>query len=83
MKALPHGFDNSQELTEMAQILGYMRCLTHISTYVKENTFSNWAIDSQLLIDSIYDTTIELKAIVDSEKDVKSILDNLTKSIPL
>lgn len=83
MKALKHGFETIAEIHDLAQMVGYQRCLTDLNSLLNEEIKSRYTIGISELKECIRATTKELVALAKSEKDIKSILDNLTKSIPL
>lgn len=78
MKSLPHKFEVPDSKYYIAQIDGYQKCLSNLTSYITQNTDShNYLLNSNVLLSVINSTKIELRDILFA--DIKTELNSLTQ----
>lgn len=74
MTALPHKFESTIELHDLAQVVGYQSCLADLLTWINEKEKAGYIITKELLMECILATTKELMAVNNLSNEIKSLI---------
>ncbi len=73
-KALPHGFESTLEIHDLAKVLGYQMCLSDMMEWIGAKEKAGFIISGDLLANCIIETTKELLEVNNLTNEIQSLI---------